>query len=84
MSAKAKVDQLSARELHQLQNQKIHQNHAAMEALMYQDSKVGTIQCIQFLVHLDKAHLATTRLLDADCQKAMEQFELEIQQGTLV
>jgi hypothetical protein len=55
-----------------------------MEALMYQDNKVGTIQCIQFLVHLDRVHVATTKLLDADCQKAIEQFKLEIQQGTLV
>jgi len=47
-SAKAKVDDLLAKESHQLREQKIHMIHAAMEAVVYGAEKVSTTKRWQF------------------------------------
>jgi hypothetical protein len=53
-SAKAKVDDLVARESHQLCEQKIHRILAAMEAVVYRAEKVSTSKCTQFQVRLSR------------------------------
>jgi hypothetical protein len=53
-SAKAKVDDLVARESHQLCEQKIHRILAAMEAVVYRAEKVSTSKCMQFQVRLSR------------------------------
>jgi len=47
-SVKAKVDDLLARESHQLREQKIHKICTAMEALGYGAEKLSITECRQF------------------------------------
>jgi len=54
-SAKAKVDNLWAKEFHQLREQKIHKICAAMEAVVYGAEKDSTTKHRQFQVHLNRA-----------------------------
>jgi len=54
-SAKAKVDDLLAKESHQLREQKIHKIRAAMKAVVYGAEKVSTTKCRQFQVRLNRA-----------------------------
>jgi hypothetical protein len=77
-SAKAKVDDLLAKESHQLREQKIHKIRAAMEAVVYGAEKVSTTKRRQFQVRLNRARQAATTWSDADRQKAIERLEREI------
>jgi hypothetical protein len=54
-SAKGKVDDLLAKESHQLREQKIHKIHAAMEAVVCGAEKVSTTKRRQFQVRLNRA-----------------------------
>jgi len=81
-SAKAKVNDLLAKESHQLREQKIHKIRAAMEAVVYGAEKVSTTKHRQFQVHLNRARQAATTWSDADRQKAIERLEREIHQMT--
>jgi len=65
-SAKAKVDQQLATESHQLQQQKIHKFHAAMEVQVYGAETDTTTKRTQFLVCLNTARQAATKWSDAD------------------
>jgi hypothetical protein len=69
-STKAKVDNLLAKESHQLREQKIHKIPAAMEAVVYGGEKVATTKCRQFQVPLNRSRQAATTWSDADCQNA--------------
>jgi hypothetical protein len=53
--AKAKVDDLSAKESHLLREHKIHKVRAAPEAVVYVAEKVSTTKCRQFQVRLNRA-----------------------------
>jgi hypothetical protein len=77
-SAKAKLDDLLAKESHQLREQKIHKIRAAMEAVVYGAEKVATTKLRQFQVRLNRARQAATTWSDADHQKAIERLEREI------
>jgi hypothetical protein len=81
-SAKAKVDDLLAKESHQLREQKIHKICAAMEAVVYGAEKVSTTKHRQFQVCLNTTLQAATTWSDADCQNAIERLEHEIHQVT--
>jgi hypothetical protein len=81
-SAKAKVDELLAKESHQLREQKIHQIRAAMEALVYGAEKVSWTKCRQFQVCLNSVQQAATTWSDADRQKAIKRLERKIHQVT--
>jgi hypothetical protein len=81
-SAKAKVDDLLARESHLFREQKIHKISAAMEALVYGAEMVSTTKRRQFQVRLNRAQQAATTWSDADRQKAIERLECEIHQVT--
>jgi len=81
-SAKAKVDDLLARESLQLREQKIYKICAAMEALVYGAEKVSTTKCREFQVHLNRARQAATTWSDANHQKAIKWLEREIHQLT--
>jgi len=81
-SAKAKVDDLLARESLQLREQKIYKICAAMEALVYGAEKVSTTKCREFQVHLNRARQAATTWSDANHQKAIKRLEREIHQLT--
>jgi len=81
-SAKAKVDDLLAKESHLLSEQKIHKIRAALEAVVYGAEKVSTTKRRQFQVRLNRARQAATTWSDADHQKAIEQSEQEIYQVT--
>jgi len=81
-SAKAKVDDLLAKESHQLCEQKLHKIHAALEDLVYGTEKVSTTQCRQFQVLLNSARQVAPTWSDADCQKAMDWLECKIHQVT--
>jgi len=81
-SAKAKVDDLLARESHLFHEQKIHKIRAAMEALVYGAEMVSTTKRRQFQVRLNRARQAATTWSDADSQKAIERLECEIHQFT--
>jgi len=81
-SAKAKVDDLLARESHLFHEQKIHKIRAAMEALVYGAEMVSTTKRRQFQVRLNRARQAATTWSDADRQKAIERLECEIHQFT--
>jgi hypothetical protein len=81
-SVKAKVDDLLARESHQLHEQKIHKIRAAIEALVYAADKVSSTKRRQFHVRLNRARQTVTTWSDADCQKAIERLEREIHQVT--
>jgi hypothetical protein len=54
-SAKAKVDDLLAKEFHQLGEQKIHKICAAMQAVVYVAEKVAPTKHRQFQVSLNRA-----------------------------
>jgi len=82
MSAKAKVDELLARESHHLREQKIHNILAAMEVQLYGAEKVTTLKQRQFQVCLNRARQAATIWSDADQQRAIVQLEREIHQVT--
>jgi len=81
-SAKAKVDELLARESHHLREQKIHKIRAAMEVQLYGAEKVTTSKRTQFQVRLNRARQAATIWSDADRQRAIERLEHEIHQVT--
>jgi hypothetical protein len=81
-SAKAKVDELFAREFHHLLEQKIPKIRAAMEAQLYRAGKVTTSKYRQFQVHLNRARQAATIWSDADQQRAIKRLEHEIHQVT--
>jgi len=81
-SAKAKVDELLARESHHLREQKIQKVHAAMEVQLYGAEKVTTSKRRQFQVRLNRARQAATIWSDADRQRAIEQLESQIHQVT--
>jgi hypothetical protein len=71
-----------ATESPQLREQKIHQIHAAIKALVYGAEKVFTTKRRIFQVHLIRARQVATTCLDADCQKAIERLQCEIHQVT--
>jgi len=71
-SAKAKVDDLFAKESHQLREQTIHKIRAAIKALVYGAEKFSTTKRRIFQVHLNRARQAATTWSDADRQKAIE------------
>jgi hypothetical protein len=77
-SAKAKVDDLLAKESHQLGEQKIHKIRAAMEAVVYGAEKVSTTKHRQFQVRLNRARHTATTWSGADRQNAIERLEREI------
>jgi len=81
-SGKAQVDELLARESHQLREQKIHKIHAAMVVQVYGAEKVTTTKQRQFQVRLNRARQAATIWSDADRQSAKERLEREIHQVT--
>jgi len=54
-SAKAQVDELLARESHQLLEQKIHKIRGAMKVQVYGAEKVTTTKRRQFQVRLNRA-----------------------------
>jgi hypothetical protein len=59
-SAKAKVDQLVAKDSHHLQEQKIHKICTAMEVQLYGAEKVTASRGRQFQVRLNRARQAAT------------------------
>jgi len=69
-SAKAQVDDLSARESHELCEQKIHMIRAAREAVVYGAEKVSSTKRRQFQVRLNRARQAVTIRSESDPQKA--------------
>jgi hypothetical protein len=71
-SAKAKVDEQLAKKSHQLQEQKIHKIHAAMEVLVYGAEKVTTSKPRQFQMRLKIAGHAATKWSEADRDRAIE------------
>jgi len=81
-SAKAKVDELLARQSHHLQEQKIHRIRAAMEVQLYGAEKVTTLKRRYFQVRLNRARQAATIWSDADRQRAIERLEREIHHVT--
>jgi len=81
-SAKAKMDDLLAKESYQLGKQKIHKICAAMEAVVYGAEKVSTTKRRQFQVRLNRARQTATTWSDADRQKANERLEREIHPET--
>jgi len=81
-SATAKVDDMVAKESHQLCEQKIHKIRAPIEALVYGAEKVSSTKRRQFQVRLNRARQAATTWSDADRQKAIERLEREIHQVT--
>ena len=83
-SVKATVDEQLASDFHQLQEQKIHKIHAAMEVHVYRAETITTRKCRQFHVCLNRARQVATKWLDADQQSAKEQLEYEIHQVTPV
>ena len=68
-SAKAKRDDLLAKESHQLREQKIHKIPAAMEALVYGAEMVSPTERRQCEVRQIRARQAATTWLDGDRQK---------------
>jgi hypothetical protein len=65
-SVKAKVDDLVGRKSYQLHEQKIHEIHAAMEALVYGAEKVSTTKLRQFQVRLNRAQQVAFTWSDTD------------------
>jgi hypothetical protein len=82
-SAKTKVDDLLAKEFHLLSEQNIHKIRATMEALVNGAEKVFPTKLRQFQVRLNRARQASTFVLDADCQKAIERWDRKMHQVTL-
>jgi len=83
-SAKAKVDELLAREFHHLRERKIHKIPATMEVQLYGAEKVTTSKRNQFQVRLKRARQAATIWSDADRQMTIERLEREMHQWTPV
>ena len=81
-SEKAKVDELLARESHQLQDQKIHKIGPAIEVWPYGAEKVTTIQCRKFQVCLNRSQQAATIRSDAHRLRAIQCWERKIHQVT--
>jgi len=81
-SVKAKLDELLARESHQLREQKIHKISAPMGIQLYGTEKVTTSKRSQFQFRLTTARQPATIWSDADWQRAIEQLECEIHQAT--
>jgi len=81
-SAKAKVDDLLAKESHRLREQKIYKIHATIEVLVYGAENVSTTKCRKIQVRLNRARQAATTWSDADRQKAIERLESDIHQVT--
>jgi hypothetical protein len=77
-SAKAKVDDVLAKESYQLCEQKSHNIHAAMEAVVYGADKDSTTKRRQFQVRLNRTRHAATTWSDADCQTGIERLERKI------
>jgi hypothetical protein len=77
-STKAQVYALLTTESPQLRKQKIHNIHAAMEALVYGAEKVSTPIRTIFQVRLNRARQAATTWSDAAHQKAIELLECQI------
>jgi len=77
-SAKAKVDDLLAKESHQLCKLNIHQIHATMATIVYGAEKVSTTQRRQFQLHPNRAQQVATTWSDADHPKAIKRLENEI------
>ena len=76
------MDELLPRESQDLQEQKTHKIHTAMEVQLYGDEKVTTSKRRQFQVRLNRARQVATRWSDADRQRAIEQLECKIHQVT--
>ena len=76
------MDDLLAKESHQLREQKIHKIRAAMEVVVYGAEKVPATKRRQFQVRLNRTRQAATTWSDAYRQKAIEQLEREIHQVT--
>jgi len=83
-SSKANADNLSSTASHQLCEQKINKIRAAIEAVVYGAEMVSKTECMQFGVLLISAWQAATTWWDADRQKAIECFELDIHYVTPV
>ena len=81
-SAKAKVHELLARECNQLQEQKIHKIHTAMQIQLYRAENFTTSKRREFQEHLSRARQAATIWSNADRQRAIERLEHEIHQVT--
>jgi len=81
-SAKAKVDDLLARESHHLREQKIHKICAAMDVQLYRAEKITTSKRRQFQVRPNGARQVATIWSDADWQRAIERLERQIHQVT--
>jgi len=81
-SAKAQVDELLARESHQLREQKIHKIRAAMEVQVYGAAKVTSTKRRQFQVDRNRAQQGATTMSDSDQQSAIERLESDIHQVT--
>jgi ElaB/YqjD/DUF883 family membrane-anchored ribosome-binding protein len=77
-SAKAKVDDVLAKESYQLHEQKSHNIRAAMEAVVYGADKDSTTKRRQFQVRLNRTRHAATTWADADCQTGIERLERKI------
>jgi hypothetical protein len=78
-SAQAQVDELLARESHQLREQKICKICASMEVQVYGAEKVTTKRR-QFQVRLNGARQRPTRCSNAGRQRAIDRFVREILQ----
>jgi hypothetical protein len=70
-SAKAKVDELLARESYPFQGHKIHKILAAMEVQMYRAEKVTTSNGRQVQVRLNRAREVATIWSDTDRQRTI-------------
>ena len=74
-SAKAQVDELLARESHQIQEQKICKIRAAMEVQVYGVEKVTTTNWREFQLRLNRARQVSTTWSDTDRQSAQARLE---------
>jgi len=81
-SAKAKVNELFARESHHLRAQQIHKIRTAMMVQLYGAEKFTTSKRRQFQMRLNRAGQAATIWSDADWQRAIERLHREIHQVT--
>jgi len=77
-SAKAIVDNLLARESHQVCDQKIHKMCTAMEVLVSGAEKISLTKCRQFQLCLNRTQKAATTVSKADRQSAIERSEWRI------
>jgi hypothetical protein len=76
------VDELQARESHQLREQKIHIIHAAIEVELNGAEKVTTSKRRQFQVCLNAVRPAATIQSDGDLPQLIEGFEPKIHHVT--